>query len=110
MHETHWIEWTGTLLPPRERKGVLAGLTWEQEAHLREHDYVFVEGVGVVWKGPGGEPWRRARFTHGAHFRTQRGEFYIDSEGSVRDLARADGIEGQEHPFTREDDVRAALG
>lgn len=110
MHETHWIEWTGTRLQSRDRKALLAGLTPEQNAHLREHDYVFVEGSGVLWRPPGGEPCRRARFTHGTHFRTQRGEFYVDSEGGVRELPRTDQVEEEEHPFIREDDVRAALG
>jgi hypothetical protein len=56
----------------------------EQKAHLLEHDYVWVEGVGVLWNPPDGD-LRRARFTHGTHFQTQRGEFYIDSEGSARE-------------------------
>jgi hypothetical protein len=55
-----------------------------------EHDYVWVERVGVLWNPPDGD-LRRARFTHGTHFQTQRGEFYIDSEGSARELSDRDG-------------------
>jgi hypothetical protein len=62
----------------------MTALGLEQKAHLLKHDYVWVKGVGVLWKPPDGA-LRRARFTHGTHFRTSRGEFYIDSEGSVRE-------------------------
>jgi hypothetical protein len=87
MRETQWIEWTGTRLQPRERQDLLAALTSEQKAHLLEHDDVWVEGVGVLWNASDGDLRQRARFTHGTYFRTQRGEFYIDSEGSVRQLS-----------------------
>ena len=85
MRETQRIEWTRTRLQPQEREELLAALTSEQKAQLLEHDYVWVEGVGVLWNPPDGD-LRRARFTHGTHFQTQRGEIYIDSEGSAREL------------------------
>jgi hypothetical protein len=87
MRETQWIEWTRTRLPPQERERLLTALTSQQKAHLLEHDYVWVEGIGVLWKSRDGDLLRRARFTHGTHFQTQRGEFYIDSEGSARKLS-----------------------
>ena len=90
MRETQWIEWTRTTLQSHEREDLLAALTWEQKAHLHEHDYVWVGGVGVLWKPMDGA-LRRARFTHGTHFRTQRGEFYVDSEGRTRELSDRDG-------------------
>jgi hypothetical protein len=65
----------------------LAALTPEQKAHLLDHDYVWVEGVGVLWNDPDGDLRQRARFTHGTYFRTRRGEFYIDSEGGVREFS-----------------------
>jgi len=87
MRETQWIEWTRTRLPPQEREELLMALTSQQKAHLLEHDYVWVEGIGVLWNPPDGDLLRRARFTHGTHFQTQRGEFYIDSEGSAREIS-----------------------
>jgi hypothetical protein len=108
MPESHWSEWTRTLVQPREREELWAGLTSEQRADLLERDYVFVPGTGVLWRPPDGAPWRRARFTHGTHFRTQRGEFYIDSEGSVHELRRGDRVGERQHPFSRED-ARAVL-
>jgi hypothetical protein len=84
MRETHWVEWTRTRLRPRESEELVKALTLEQKAHLLEHDYVWVEGIGVLWRPVGGV-LRRAWFTRGTHFRTPRGEFYIDSDGSVRD-------------------------
>jgi hypothetical protein len=87
MRETQWIEWTRTRLQPQEREELLTASTSEQKAHLLEHDYVWVEGVGVLWNPPHGDPLRRARFTHGTHFQTQRGEFYIDSQGSAREIS-----------------------
>jgi len=86
MRETQWIEWTRTRLQPGERADLLTALGVEQKAHLVEHDYVSVKGIGVLWNPPDGA-LRRARFTHGAHFQTQRGEFYIDSEGSAHELS-----------------------
>jgi len=91
MRERQWIEWTRTRLEPQEAEELSTALTSEQQVHLFEHDYVWVEGTGVLWNSPHGEPLRRARFTHGSHFRTQRGEFYIDSEGSVHELPDRDG-------------------
>lgn len=87
--ETQWIEWTRTALQPRESAELSGALTPEQAAHLREHDYVWVEGTGIVWMPESGGLAQRARFTHGVHFRTRRGEFYVDAEGGVRELARA---------------------
>jgi hypothetical protein len=87
MRETQWIEWTRTRLQPQEREDLLTALTSEQKAHLLEHDYVWVEGIGVLWNPPDGDLLRRARFTHGTHFQTQRGEFYIASEASARELS-----------------------
>ena len=82
-----WIEWTRTGLQPQEREELLAALTSEQKVHLLEHDYVWVEGVGVLWSPPHGDPLRRALFTHGTRFQTERGEFYIDSAGSAREIS-----------------------
>ena len=92
MREAQWIEWVRTTLQPREREDLLTALTSEQKAHLLDHDYVWVKGVGVLWKPVDGA-LRRARFTHGAHFWTQRGEFYIDSEGRARKLPVRDGAQ-----------------
>jgi hypothetical protein len=86
MRETQWIEWTRTRLLPPERQQLLMALTSEQKDHLLEHDYVRVEGTGVLWIPSDGDLLRRARFTHGTYFQTQRGEFYIDSEGNTREL------------------------
>ena len=81
-----WLEWTRTNLQPQERQELWAALTSEQKAQLLERDYVWLEGVGVLWNPPDGD-LRRARFTHGTHFQTQRGEFYIDSEGGAREIS-----------------------
>ena len=86
MRETQWLEWTRTMLQQSERDDLLTALTAEQEAHLLEHDYVWVKKVGVLWKPTDGAI-RRARFPHGTHFRAKHGEFYIDSEGSVSELS-----------------------
>ena len=64
----------------------MTALTSEQQEHLLGHNYVWVKGVGVLWKPPAGA-LRRARFTHGDYFRTQRGEFYMDSGGNARELS-----------------------
>jgi len=92
MRESQWIEWTRTRLQPQERQELLTALTSEQKVHLHEHDYVWGEGVGVLWKPVDGA-LRRARFTHGTHFRTQHGEFYIDSEGRAHELSDRDGAQ-----------------
>jgi hypothetical protein len=89
MRESQWIDWTRTRPQPQEREDLLSALTSEQKAHLLEHDYVWVKGVGVLWNPPDGA-LRRARFTHGTHFQTKRGEFCIDSNGSVGELRRAE--------------------
>jgi hypothetical protein len=94
MFEARWIESTRTTLQPHEREDLLTALTSEQKEQLLEHDYVWVKGMGVLWKPPDGA-LRRARFTHGTHFTTERGEFYINSEGSVRELPRAAATEGE---------------
>jgi hypothetical protein len=86
VRETQRMNWTRTRLQPAEREDLMTALGSEQKAHLLKHDYVWVKGVGVLWKARDGA-LRRARFTHGTHFRTLRGEFYIDSEGSVRELS-----------------------
>jgi hypothetical protein len=49
MRESQWIKWTRTRLQPQEREELLAALTSEQKAHLLEHDYVWAEGIGVLW-------------------------------------------------------------
>jgi hypothetical protein len=89
MRGTERIDWTRTRLEPREREDLLTALASEQKEQLLEHDYVWAKGIGVLWKPPDGA-LRRARFTHGTHFQTQRGEFYIESDGSVRELLRAE--------------------
>ena len=86
MRGTERSDWARTKLEPQEREDLLTSLTSEQKERLLEHDYVWVKGIGVLWKPPDGA-LRRARFTHGTHFQTQRGEFYIDSEGSAHELS-----------------------
>jgi hypothetical protein len=81
MRNSQWLEWTRTRLQPQEREALLAALTPQQKPLLLEHDYVWVEGVGVLWKPAHGDSLRRASFTHGTHFETQHGGFYIDSDG-----------------------------
>ena len=81
-----WLQWTRTNLHPCEREDLSAALTTEQSAHLLEHDHVWLNQSGVLWKPPEGG-LRRARFTHGTYFQTKHGEFYIDSEGVVRELS-----------------------
>jgi hypothetical protein len=97
------INWCRTELQPHEREDLLTALNSDQKAQLLEHDYVWVKGAGVLWKPPDGA-LRRARFTHGTYFRTERGEFYIDSEGSVREALRAKTPEGES---THEDETAA---
>ena len=102
MRGAEWIDWTQTRLQPREREELLTqerddmvvALTSGQKEHLLEYDYVWVKGSGVLWKPPDAA-LRRAQFTHGTYFRTERGEFYIDSDGSVRELLRAEATEGE---------------
>lgn len=84
MREIQWFEWTRTRLRPRESEELVEALTPEQKAHLLEHKYVSVKGIGVLWRPVNGV-LRRARFSRGTRFRTQRGDFHIDSRGSVRD-------------------------
>ena len=87
VFRTPTTRWTQTTLAPLERDALLSALTSVQTAQLEEHDHVWVAGTGVLWKHPDGD-LRRARFTHGTHFRTKRGEFYIDSEGSAQALSK----------------------
>ena len=89
MRGTEWIDWTRTKLQPHEREDLLTALTSEQKEQLLEHDCAWVKGTGVLWNPPDGA-LRRARFTHGTHFKTKRGEFRIDSDGSVRELLRVE--------------------
>ncbi len=84
MREIQWLEWTRARLRSRESEELVNALTPEQKARLLEHHYVSVKGIGVLWRPVAGV-LRRARFTHGTRFRTQRGEFYVDSDGSARD-------------------------
>ena len=86
MRGTERIDWTRTKLQPHEREDLLTALTPEQKEQLLEHDYVWMKGIGVLWKPPDGA-LRRARFTHGDYFRTQRGELYMDSGGNARELS-----------------------
>jgi hypothetical protein len=79
--------WTQTTLASLERDALLRALTPVQRAQLEEHQHVWVAGTGVLWMHPDGD-LRRARFTHGTHFRTKRGEFYIDSEGNAQELTK----------------------
>jgi hypothetical protein len=85
---TDWVEWVRTALTPDERSELLSTFTPEQAEYLVKEDYVWVPGVGVVWMAPD-HTLQRLRFTHGAHFRTRQGEFYIDSEGSTRRVPAA---------------------
>ncbi len=92
MREAQWIEWSRTTLQQQEHEDLLAALTSEQKAHLLKHDYVWVAGVGVLWKSVDGD-LRRARFTHGTHFRTRRGAYYIDSEGCATEVTDREGAQ-----------------
>jgi hypothetical protein len=102
MRGAERIDWTRMKLQPQEREdllthereNMLTALTSEQREHLLEHDYVWVKGSGVLWKHPGGA-LRRAQFTHGTYFGTEIGDFYIDSDGSVRELLRAEATQGE---------------
>jgi hypothetical protein len=87
MTRTPSTRWSQTTLAPLERDALLGALTSVQRAQLEQHEHVWVAGTGVLWMHPDGD-LRRARFTHGTHFHTKRGEFYIDSEGRVRLLSK----------------------
>ena len=82
--EAQWIEWTRSILQPEEREELSARMTAEQSTALLERGYVWIPGAGIVWKPARGGPERRARFTHGIHFQTPSGEFYVNAEGQVR--------------------------
>lgn len=86
MREPQWMQWIRTTIRAPEREVLLATLTSDQQAQLRDHDYVRVAGAGVLWRSVDGA-LRRTRFTHGTHFRTKHSEFYMDSEGRARELA-----------------------
>jgi hypothetical protein len=83
MRGTAWIDWTRTKLQPHEREDLLTALTSEQKEQLLERDYVWAKGIGVLWKPPNGA-LRRARFTHGTHFQTQRGRFALGPSPGLR--------------------------
>jgi hypothetical protein len=95
-----WMEWRRTNLTSDERADLLRTLTASQTSHLRDHDYVWIRDVGLLWNSVGGA-LQRTRFTHGTHFRTQRGEFYVDSEGSTRAIL--------ERPIPSSGDAAASL-
>ena len=88
MDTKAWLEWTRTRLREEEAEALCASLTPEQRAHLTEHDFVWLPGVGVLHRDPRDPPGRlrRARFTHGTYFETRDGGFYIRSDGEVRRL------------------------
>jgi hypothetical protein len=76
-----WIEWTRTQLMPPEVEIEPSRLSNFERARLEDHHWVSMPGR-VLWLDPNGA-LRRARFTHGTHFRTAKGEFYADSAGRV---------------------------
>ena len=78
----HWIEWTRTDLIGEEAGEFVAALTPEQRDQLAKEDFVWSRTNGVLFRDPAGR-LRRGRFTHGTHFRTAGGEFYIDSTGAT---------------------------
>jgi hypothetical protein len=86
---TAWVEWARTTLDPEEREALLFTLTPAQATSLAKDDHVWVPGTGVVWISPD-QLLRRARFTHGAFFRTKHGDFFIDSQGQTSDRAPID--------------------
>ena len=85
MSGRRWLEWTRTALSDTEAEKVLS-LTPDQRDHLAKEDYVWIPGTGVVFRHAAGG-LRRARFTHGVHFRTRQGEFYIGPDGEAKRLA-----------------------
>ncbi len=85
---TRWVEWARSQLTPQEVEEELNGLSASQRSRLQDDHWVWRPGR-VLWIDPKGE-LRRARFTHGAHFRTAKGEFYIDPEGQVNRVRDAE--------------------
>lgn len=98
---TEWVEWVRTTLTSQEGAELLSTLTTEQEEHLAKEEYVWLRGIGVLWKAPD-QMLHRARFTHGTYFDTTHGEFHIDSEGNTRRLpvTRAAQVPGLEMDAT----------
>jgi hypothetical protein len=78
---TPWVEWTRTQLTPSEVDVELGRLSACERARLEDDHWVSMPGR-LLWLDPGGA-LRRARFSHGTHFRTAKGEFYVDSAGRV---------------------------
>jgi hypothetical protein len=83
LHEVGWTDWARTELGPEERENIRAALSTDQQQRLADDHYVWVAGVGILWTPPD-RALRRARFTHGFHFDTENGEFYVDSAGNTR--------------------------
>jgi hypothetical protein len=79
---TDWVEWARTTLRPEERATLWTALTSQQQERLHTGGHVWAKELGVLWNDPSGN-LRRARYTHGMHFETARGRFYIDSEGNA---------------------------
>jgi len=78
-----WIEWMSTTLQPSEVAGELDRLGKPQREALDDRGWFWQPGR-VIWRDPSGA-LRRARFTHWTTFRTQKGEFEIDSAGQARE-------------------------
>ncbi len=79
--ETTWIEWTRTRLTPPEVERELASLSSSETARLQSDGWLWIP-ARVLWIDPSGA-LRRARFTHGTHFETAKGDSYVDSAGNV---------------------------
>jgi hypothetical protein len=62
-----------------------SALTRVQRERLLRDGYVWVNGIGVLWKAPPGLP-RRAPFASATMRRARRQERYIDSEGRTVEL------------------------
>lgn len=88
MSDAEWLEWTRTNLCAAERQDLLNALTSDQRDQLSVSGYLWVNGIGVLWTSPAGS-LRRRRFTHGFEFRTQYGEFQVDSDGGVRECPQS---------------------
>jgi hypothetical protein len=84
----HWLDWTRTDLSDTEAEELVASQTPDQRDHLAKEDFVWIRGTGVLFRDPLGKH-RRARFTHGTHFRTRHGEFYVESGGEAKRVAPA---------------------
>lgn len=84
---TPWLEWTRSRLEPSEIGAELSRLSASDRRKLENDHWVWLPGL-VLWLDPGGS-LRRARFTHGTHFRTAKGEFHIDSGGRLRRVSES---------------------